>query len=386
MRKLPITVVTWFYDDQPGFLDFRYRIESLSRHYAVTLVLRNSRFLSEFEGLDLTTLVISTAKTGKGPLVSYLWRAAGRIRTMPEAPVILLGAQLAMGRFLLPRYRVAIYWNEHPTHTFSAKNPHSLSGLLNQSLVRLAFAAAHRADLVMPIGEAHRDDLLAHGIQPKRMQMVYMGVDDRFIEPASPLRKSGDHLTVVYTGTVARERGRDVILEGLASALASGAQWRLSIVGASPDQLSYCTQRASELGISAQVSVVGRVPGHAIPELLRQADCGICIWEDRVWWRFNPPTKLFEYLVAGLPVLGSRIRTHTTYLRDWDNGLIFDYDASAFADALLQLWRRRDALPKMSVIAASGAKCYLWSRIEPQFLKAIASFHSNTNAVQSHEG
>ena len=116
------------------------------------------------------------------------------------------------------------------------------------------------------------------------------------------------------------------------------------MIGASAEQMAYCERRVEELGIERHVRVLPRVAGEVIPSLLAGADLGVCIWEDRKYWRFNPPTKLFEYLVAGLPVLASDICTHTRYITDWVNGRIFRYSAASFAEAITELWVRRAEL------------------------------------------
>jgi glycosyltransferase involved in cell wall biosynthesis len=367
-----VLIGTWFYSDQPGFQDFRYRIETLAREFDVTLVLRADEFRREFAGLPARILVLDTP-AGRRPMLRFIRQLAAHARDNAFRLVVLLGSQLAYGTFLLRGIPTILYWNEHPTHFFigSTRRPERL--LLGRLMVRASFAAARRATLVMPIGEAHRDDLFDHGLPPSRCELVYMGVEDRFagLRAASPAGAAGRPLTVVYTGTVSDERGRDVMLDGLAMARREGADARLVIVGASAEQLAYCVARGAELGVADALEVVGRVPGSEIPGYLARADLGICIWADKVWWRFNPPTKLFEYLVAGLPVLASRIRTHTAYIRDDFNGLVFDYDARAFADALLRAWRERSSIPVWSANAAQDGQRFLWSRIEPQFLAAV---------------
>ena len=87
--------------------------------------------------------------------------------------------------------------------------------------------------------------------------------------------------------------------------------------------------------------------------------------------RFNPPTKLFECLAAGLPVLASNIRTHTRYITNWQNGLIFEYDGQDLARKLVELSERRIDLARMRECAAATGRKYLWSVVEPRFLDAI---------------
>ncbi|AOY01893.1 glycosyltransferase family 4 protein [Jeongeupia sp. USM3] len=365
--KAHIVIATWFFEGQPGFLDFKYRIAALAKRYRVTLLLRHASFRNEFADLPLTIEVLHTSGTGIREQFGFMHRcarAAGRADLL-----VLLGSQLALGAYMLRRVPTLLYWNEHPSHFFEPDHRNPLKRLVYRGLLRGNYAAGRRVTRVMPIGEAHHEDLLAHGVPAARAELIYMGVEDRFGYLAQVNRQAA--LRLVYTGTVIRERGRDVMLEGVALARQRGLDVRLTMVGASDEQLAFCRKSAVRLGIAAAVEIVGRVPGERIPDYLSQADVGICVWEDRLWWRFNPPTKLFEYLVAGLPVMASRIRTHTDYVRDGDNGWIFDYDAAAFADCLQRIVAQRSALPAMSQRAHAAGQQYLWSSIEPQFLAVV---------------
>jgi len=373
MSRPSVCVVTWFYDHQPGFLDFRYRIECLARRFDTTLVLRSARFVPEFQDLPLALRIVEEPGCGTRSLLRYQWRVARLLRREAPDRVLLLGAQLALAAWGLDPARTALYWNEHPTHTFHGGRWGVLSRLANAALVRAAFAGARRAGTVMPIGEAHREDLLRRRVDPARCRLVHMGVHERFAAAAAraPASVPGRPLALIYTGTVAEDRGRDVMLEGLAIARRAGVDCTLTLVGAGPAEQAYCLARGRELGIAAALTVLGRVPGDAIPGLLAAADAGVCLWKDRVWWRFNPPTKLFEYLVAGLPVLASRIRTHTDYVEDGVHGLIFDYAPAGFADAIARLAADPAALARLSAAAARAGARFRWQAIEPQFLAAL---------------
>ncbi|MFC3458439.1 MULTISPECIES: glycosyltransferase family 4 protein [Massilia] len=364
-----VVIATWFYEEQPGYLDFRYRIRALATRYRVTLLLRHAFFEQEFADLPLEIQVISTAGTGMREQYDYMRACARFCRGRSADLVVLLGSQLAITAWLLRGLPTLLYWNEHPSHFFSQEHRGLLRRLVSKALLKLSYAGADRVAAVMPIGEAHFQDLADHGVAARRLALLYMGVEDRFGVLAQ-VRRSGQ-LRLIYTGTVMRERGRDVMLDGLALARGRGLDAALTIVGASDAQLAYCLQRAVELGIADAVRIVGRVPGSEIPAYLADADVGICIWEDRLWWRFNPPTKLFEYLVAGLPVLGSRIRTHSDYIIHGDNGWIFDYDKEAFAAAIATVVQERARLQEVARAARLSGKRYLWSAIEPRFLELV---------------
>ena len=371
-------VVTWFYPEQPGYLDFSYRVQALTRHFNVTLISRAPIDQGELHSESINYVVIPTSDCAMRRQVSYVFRVASYVRKHSPDVVVLLGSQIAAVKLLIGHRPAAVYWNEHPAHYFPATEGNLPKRLLRKALRGLTYLGARMTEVVMPIGEAHQEDLLAHGVDPERSRLIYMGVAATFAPSPANFQMIGPHTTsfgeslrLIYTGTVLRERGRDVMLEGLAIANATERLATLTVVGASTEQIAYCEARAKALGICDALTIMGRVPGIAIPGLLANADAGICIWEDRLHWRFNPPTKLFEYLVAGLPVLVSNIRTHTDYIRNWENGVVFDYTAESFAACIAELWARRSELPGMRACALTESGKYLWNNLEGQFLAAL---------------
>lgn len=373
-------VLTRFAPDQPGFLDFSYRIKTLATAYRLTVVSAAPLTQDELLIEDVEYLILPNGE-GRGGWFRYMLDCARLVRARRPACVVLLHSLLAPMTWLLGRTPTALYWNEHPSRFTAAPPAHpAIKRLLRKLAMRwLFFEAARRATLVMPIGEAHRDDLLERGCDPRRVRLIYMGVDKAFApdRPPSPRPDDKGPLRLVYVGTVSKPRGRDIMLEAMRLANRRQLLAHLTIIGADDAEIDYCRRYAMRLGIAASVSIGGRVGGAEIPEILRNADIGLCLWEDRPWWRFNPPTKLFEYLAAGLPVLASDIRTHTQYIAVGFNGWIFKYDSFSLGNAIRELAQQPQALAKMKMHAYDSGRQYLWDRLEPQFLQSIQSIHAS---------
>ncbi len=366
-------VVTTFAETQPGFLDFSYRIKSLAAQYQLTVVSTFPLIQAELQ-LPNVDYVVINASDGRLGWLGYLWKCSTLIRKQRPDVAVLLHAMVAPVAMLVGSIPTVTYWNEHPTHV--APEPEGVSPIkaITRALVRwLMFQGARQSSLVLPIGEAHRDDLLMHGCKLDQTRMIYMGVDQSFsgVALSVPTINQGLPLRLIYVGSVQKDRGRDVMLEAMAIANQGGKIAHLTIVGANVEQYKYCHETVQKLGVSDSVTINGRLPGHLIPDFMRAADAGLCLWDDLPWYRFNPPTKLFEYLVAGLPVLASNIRTHTEYVQHGSNGLIFEYGSASMADAINQLWQARNQLPSMKLRASESSGAYRWQTIEPAFLEAV---------------
>ncbi|MEZ0232243.1 MAG: glycosyltransferase [Methylophilaceae bacterium] len=377
MDSLPRCVlVTCFAKEQPGYLDFSYRIQSLANQYRLTVI--STDFLNneelKFDGVEY--LVIPSTEGKKGWL-KYLWLCGVFInKQKPDVVVLLHSAAAPIALMVDRKIPSAVYWNEHPTHTSpSIKGFHPIKNTLRAFTRWIMFAGARKANIVMPIGEAHYLDLLKHKCDKNHVQLIYMGVANNFrniaLNHKPALSQPLDQIKIIYVGSVSKARGRDVMLEALKLVNAQKSIAHLTIVGASQYELQYCQHYIFNAGLEDCVTVVGRVSGMEIPQYLQSADVGICLWEDQPWWRFNPPTKLFEYLVAGLPVLASDIATHTEYIADWKNGMIFEYNSYSLAEAIKSISERKSEFSNLKIKASESGEKYLWSKIEPQFLQAI---------------
>jgi glycosyltransferase involved in cell wall biosynthesis len=237
----------------------------------------------------------------------------------------------------------------------------------------LTYAGARAASKVLPIGEALQEDLLEHGCSKEKVQLQYMGVDARFDAGHSREHAGGGHpVRIIYAGSISEARGRDLMLQAMARVNQEACIATLTLLGASEAQYDYCTNIAASLGIEHAVRVIRRVPGSQVPEYLRDADYGLCLWQDEEYWRFNPPTKLFEYLVAGLPVLASNIRTHTHYVHDGENGYIFEYSVDGLVDVIRKAHAAHHQYNALQSNAHQAGRRFLWDAIEPGFLESMS--------------
>lgn len=371
-------VITCFDEHQPGYMDFLYRIRALSKVYQVTLVSQQTLIQQELM-IPRVQYHSIPHQGGKLGWLTYLVKSARYARNLNPDVVMLLHSALAPITMLMGKTPSCLYWNEHPTNLMHMPTGFSpIKKSLTWVLHQLVFFGAKRASLVMPIGEDHHADLLAHGVPAEKMELQYMGVADHFARaPQQP--RTDTTLKLVYTGTVSASRGRDVMLEAMHLVVSNNLyiNLHLCIVGASESELAYCQQKIQDLGLQDHVEVLGRIPGDRVHQYLQNADAAICIWQPSQWNMFNPPTKLFEYLVAGLPVLASNIRTHTRYVTHEKTGFIFDYHAQGLAEAIQTLYRQRENLPALKAQARSAGQQYMWSKLEGQFKASVKRVHSH---------
>jgi glycosyltransferase involved in cell wall biosynthesis len=126
----------------------------------------------------------------------------------------------------------------------------------------------------------------------------------------------------VYVGALTRNRG----LEESVAAIARVPDARLRFVGPASNGYGRRLEAiAEELGVSGRVEVRGAVAPSGVVDALRDADVGLALIQPAcLSYRLTLPNKLFEYVAAGLPVLGSDLPAIAEFIEGNGVGLTVD--------------------------------------------------------------
>jgi glycosyltransferase involved in cell wall biosynthesis len=252
------------------------------------------------------------------------------VRNDPTYLIVTLLSRRLLG------FRKVVYQNTFPHERLFRRSP---KGVVGSWLLRLAVAHASEALVVSRGGEGR----LRRLAPMKRITVIPMCVDDRFlIEPAE--RPAGE-LRVVYVGTHRPERSMETVFEGAEEALRRGARFRITSVGATPGEIERLARNASVSRLLASRGLVflERVRRDRIPAVLSGHHAGLCLIPPRDVFVEASPTKLAEYMAAGLFVLASNgIPFQEEVVRESGAGMLVDFDRSCIADALVDIAARPD--------------------------------------------
>ncbi len=196
---------------------------------------------------------------------------------------------------------------------------------------------------------------------------------DDLIRQGAPVEPTGERQPVIlYLGGLERNRGSALMIEAFAQVAARLPAARLLIVGhfMPPELEAEVRAAAAARGIGEAVEMTGRVPFAAIGDFLRRAAVGWVPWQPVAKNRKNIPTKLFEYMAFGLPVVSSDLPSTRPFVTDGENGrLVAAGDPAAHAAALLELLT--DA-PKAARMGQAGQRLvatqFNWAAMEGRLL------------------
>lgn len=181
---------------------------------------------------------------------------------------------------------------------------------------------------------------------------------------------------VVYVGGMAPARGAQVMVDAFAAADLP-PDWSLWLIG--PHSPSTLIDELSGRPGWSRVVHHGRIPPLEARALVSRARIGLVLFQPTPAHVDAMPTKLFEYMAAGIPVIASDFPLWRDIVTDAGCGLLVDpTDARAVADAIETLASDPVAAERMGASGRAAALERLnWEREEHTLLSVYSQLTSS---------
>jgi glycosyltransferase involved in cell wall biosynthesis len=292
-------------------------------------------------------------------------------------------AQIALKlgeRYGLPVvYEVRGFWED----TWLSRHPNAAE-LAHSELYRrnrdLETDSMQQADLVVTLGEAMRDEIVARGVPPEKVIIVPNAVSEEFLQPlpdATELRKelgigTDEHVVGLVSSLVPHE-GIGTLLEATKLLRARGLPVRTLIVGDGPERAALQRQAAA-LGLGEAAVFTGRVPAAKVREYHALLDVFVVPrTADRVC-QLVTPLKPVEAMASGLCVVTSQLKALAEIIKPEVTGVLTTpQDPAALADTLELLVCNPDIRRKLGDNAREWvARDRTWARNAARYREAYA--------------
>ncbi|HEY7686393.1 MAG TPA: glycosyltransferase family 4 protein [Gemmatimonadales bacterium] len=181
------------------------------------------------------------------------------------------------------------------------------------------------------ISQSTRDDLVARGVDPARIEVIYPGIDATWYCP-DPGTPRATRPTFLYVGRLKRYKGVDIALRALALARARRPDVELEIAGAG-DDLPRLVAHARTLGLGDAVRFLGFVSEEDKRRLLR-ATWAVVFPSPKEGWGISN----VEAAACGTPALASDSPGLRETVRHGETGYLVPHgDAQAMAERMVEL-------------------------------------------------
>ena len=259
-----------------------------------------------------------------------------------HSPVLNALPALRVGRRLgIPVvYEVRAFWEDAAVDHGTARE----GGARYRLSRALETYALKRADAVTTICEGLRSEIVARGIDARKVMVIPNAVDiESFTVGGKPDEALKEQLglngciVLGFIGSFYAYEGLPLLLDALPKMLAAGPRVRLLLVGGGPQE-PHLRQLAERLALSDKVVFTGRVPHN---EVQRYYDLVDVLVYPRLSMRLTElvtPLKPLEAMAQGRLLVASDVGGHRELIRDGETGVLFKAgDAAALASKVLGL-------------------------------------------------
>jgi glycosyltransferase involved in cell wall biosynthesis len=217
-----------------------------------------------------------------------------------------------------------------------AANPFSYRMLRLQERMSTGFATE-----LLTVNESLAERLRTLGTRPEKLTVILNSPDLTIFDPTAHPRRAfmaDGVLRIVYTGAITPTYELDVVLGAVAALRRLRPKLRVeaALYGRGDDE-ERLRALAAELGISAIVSLPGRVPIEQVPAVVAASDIGVAPTRLDPFTEMSLSTKILEYAALGKPVVASRLPTVERYFTPDTLALYESGDPESLAARILGL-------------------------------------------------
>ena len=187
----------------------------------------------------------------------------------------------------------------------------------------------NRVNAVIPVTLHLKNYILSYGVPESRVRVLPSGVDTVMFSPGPRDTRlfqewgiDPEDEIILFMGTIYKFSGLDRIIRDFPRLLSRHGRAKLLIVGSGEDE-ERLKAITFETGMSRNVVFGGLQPYSTLPEIIRSSDVCINPFELNGITRDILPTKLFQYLACGKPVVATKLPGTLPFLAGEEHGMFY---------------------------------------------------------------
>jgi glycosyltransferase involved in cell wall biosynthesis len=176
----------------------------------------------------------------------------------------------------------------------------------------------------------------------------------------SPMRDGSCHKTrfnlqnytvIVYVGAITPSRKLGILIDMMKILIDKEYKIFLLMVGEG-SAVQELQDKATLLGLGDTIKFTGQVPYNQVPEYIAAADICVCPVPPDPVYLVSSPSKLFEYMAVGKPVIcNQEIYEQYDVINQSGGGVLVDFSAGSFALAVENLVKNPNQMQKIGLAA-----------------------------------
>jgi glycosyltransferase involved in cell wall biosynthesis len=242
-------------------------------------------------------------------------------------------------------------------------------------LEKLSISFAH---LILTPNKAFQELFVSRGCSSEKIQVIMNSPESDIFHPSkydSPTRTSANGekpFKIMYHGLIAERHGLDTALEAIARLRSVIPTLEFHIFGDRTPYMNKVDAQMQKLGLRSCVHYHGYRPQTEIAKSIRSIDLGIIPNRRSPFTEINMPTRIFEYLAMGKPV----VVPDTRGIRDYfgaESALFFEPgDPQSLGDAILDVYRNPQKVDSILARGRTVYEAHRWEVHRVQFLDRVS--------------
>lgn len=235
------------------------------------------------------------------------------------------------------------------------------------------------ADLAVTVNRACDRIFSSRSCSPEKITVVMNSPDDEVFQFRKPQLNSRngsntpETFSILYHGSLVPRNGFDLAVDALEVVRKRIPAAKLMVCGERSSFFDEVMESVQARGLLENVQYLGVKTHREIVDAINSCDLGVVPNQQNAFTEINTPTRIFEYLSLGKPVVAPRTIGITDYFGDQD--LLF-FEAGDSADLARQIefaYLNREEVARM---VDRGQQVYLansWSRQKEGLIDAISA-------------
>ena len=212
-------------------------------------------------------------------------------------------------------------------------------------------------DMLIPISERIRADLMSAGVPPEKTKVVPNGVDFGGIQEIDALENGND---IIYVGRLAEHKNVDLLLKAIKILKKDIPSIKCNIIGDGPERETL-QKLMKKLDLDENVEFLGFLEeGEEVISFMKSAKVFVLPST-----REGFPNTILEANACGLPaiIVKGEKNAAVDVVEDGKNGFVCDFSEEDIAAKILELLQDENKSEKMRDMSKTNAKKYDWSII-----------------------
>jgi glycosyltransferase involved in cell wall biosynthesis len=253
-----------------------------------------------------------------------------------------------------------------------------------RAIRRLEKWSIARANLVITVNIACKRIFSERSCHAEKIGVVMNSPDGEIFPYRSarsyPARPSGKQFVIMYHGSLVERNGLDLAVDALARLQEIIPAAELRVYGRSTPYLEQVMDKVRSLGLESKVTYLGAKKLEDLSQEIEKCDVGVIPNQRNTFTEINTPTRIFEYLALGKPVIAPR----TLGIQDYfgPDCLLF-FEPGNSADIARQIEYVARNYERAIQVAERGQQIYLqhtWKQERRTFVELIGGLLSKGEA------